>query len=42
MIAAQAPYNKRVVLIDAPSAGGALLSPDGQDLSLGGTDGIVQ
>jgi NAD(P) transhydrogenase len=38
--AAQAPFHKRVILIDAPTASGTLQSPSGQDLSLGGPTGL--
>jgi NAD(P) transhydrogenase len=39
--AAQAPYNKRVVLIDAPTESGMLMNPTtGEDLSLGGPTGL--
>lgn len=39
--AAQAPFSKRVVLIDAPAASGKLMNEEtGEDLSLGGPTGL--
>jgi len=41
MAAAQAPFQKRVILIDAPTESGALMNPaNNQDLSLGGPTGL--
>ena len=41
MAAAQAPFHKKVVLIDAPTESGALMNPaNNQDLSLGGPTGL--
>lgn len=39
--AARAPYNKNVILIDAPRASGALMNEaNGEDLSIGGPTGL--
>lgn len=40
MAAAQSPYSKRVILIDAPAASGKLMDGQGNDLSLGGPTGL--
>lgn len=41
LLAARAPYNKKVVLIDAPRASGALMNEaTGEDLSIGGPTGL--
>lgn len=40
LTAAGVPYKKKVVLIDAPSASGALQDANGKDLSLGGPTGL--
>jgi NAD(P) transhydrogenase len=41
LLAARAPYNKKVVLIDAPRASGALMDEaTGEDLSIGGPTGL--
>ena len=40
LLAASAPYNKRVVLIDSATASGALQDAHGNDLSLGGPTGL--
>lgn len=40
LLAARAPLSKKVILIDAPRASGALMSPLGEDLSLGGPTGL--
>ena len=40
-MAARAPYNKNVILIDAPRASGALMNEaTGEDLSIGGPTGL--
>jgi NAD(P) transhydrogenase len=38
--AAASPFRKRVILIDAPTASGALQDANGKDLSLGGPTGL--
>jgi NAD(P) transhydrogenase len=40
LLAAQAPYRKRVLLVDAPSASGQLQGLAGEDLSIGGPTGL--
>lgn len=41
LLAARPPYNKKVVLIDAPRASGALMNEKtGEDLSIGGPTGL--
>jgi len=41
LLAARAPYNKKVVLVDAPRASGALMNEaTGEDLSIGGPTGL--
>lgn len=41
LLAARAPHNKKVVLIDAPRASGALMNEaTGEDLSIGGPTGL--
>lgn len=41
LLAARAPHNKKVILIDAPRASGALMNEEtGEDLSIGGPTGL--
>eukprot|EP00522_Entomoneis_paludosa_P002027 CAMPEP_0172474766 /NCGR_PEP_ID=MMETSP1065-20121228/69526_1 /TAXON_ID=265537 /ORGANISM="Amphiprora paludosa, Strain CCMP125" /LENGTH=635 /DNA_ID=CAMNT_0013232957 /DNA_START=68 /DNA_END=1975 /DNA_ORIENTATION=- len=40
LLAASAPYHKKVVLIDSASASGALMDANGEDLSIGGPTGL--
>lgn len=41
LLAARAPHNKNVILIDAPRASGALMNEaTGEDLSIGGPTGL--
>jgi len=40
MVAAGAPYHRRVCLIDAPMASGQLMDPNGEDLSIGAPTGL--
>jgi len=40
LIAGSVPYSKKVILIDSPSASGALMNGEGEDLSIGGPTGL--